>query len=508
MNPAMVRSKNDPAGSTYLVVKDNEAGKDDDSRDGYIRVINVPCGDYSITETNAPEGYVAVTLSKGITVTHDHQAKAKFCNEQAALDFGDAPDSGPYPTVLASNGARHIIVSGFFMGVSVDSEPNGQPDNNALGDDKDLRYPPPNDDEDGVTFDTPLVKCQQANITVTASRPGMLDAWIDFNADGDWNDSWSDGSEQMFASQPLGVGPNTLTFTVPCEAAVTDRTYARFRFSTAGGLSYVGPASDGEVEDYQVVIESGSCNPAIEIVKTATLCCNGDDDDCCHHCCPGDHDGCDDDCCNGGDDDDCCHHCCPGVDPLDVSVGDTVTYCYEVTNTGDVILYNVNVNDDIYGNVPLAKTVLVPDESTNGTLPHVVVESDKPSVTNIATANGETAKQEEVTDTDDCTIIVNQQIGTIIAHKFNDVNGNGIQDGGEANLQGWTMTLYSGDNCRGKPLQSGETDSSGNKTFTGMAQGTYSVKETMKYGWTNICDLCRQQQAAGMRRQTSDSQIP
>ena len=97
---------------------------------------------------------------------------------------------------------------------------------------------------------------------------------------------------------------------------------------------------------------------------------------------------------------------CPGSDPLAVSIGDTVTYCYNVTNTGDVNLTGVTVNDDIYGPVTLGKTTLAPGESTGGTLTHVVVESDAPSVIDIATATGTPPVGAEVTDTDDCTINV------------------------------------------------------------------------------------------------------
>ncbi|MGB7000573.1 MAG: DUF11 domain-containing protein, partial [Halobacteriota archaeon] len=67
---------------------------------------------------------------------------------------------------------------------------------------------------------------------------------------------------------------------------------------------------------------------------------------------------------------------CPGSDPLAVDVGDTVTYCFNVTNTGDVNLTGVKVNDNIYGSVTLATTTLAPGDSTLGSLTHVVVESD------------------------------------------------------------------------------------------------------------------------------------
>ena len=44
-----------------------------------------------------------------------------------------------------------------------------------------------------------------------------------------------------------------LTFAVPGSANANATTFARFRFSTTGGLSPTGPAPDGEVEDYQLM---------------------------------------------------------------------------------------------------------------------------------------------------------------------------------------------------------------------------------------------------------------
>jgi uncharacterized repeat protein (TIGR01451 family) len=97
---------------------------------------------------------------------------------------------------------------------------------------------------------------------------------------------------------------------------------------------------------------------------------------------------------------------CPGSDPLAVNIGDTVTYCFNVTNTGDVTLSGITVNDDIYGSVTLGTTTLAPSESTEGTLTHIVVGSDAPSVTDTATAMGTDPLDGTVTDTDPCTINV------------------------------------------------------------------------------------------------------
>src|SRR6185436_16828706 len=102
---------------------------------------------------------------------------------------------------------------------------------------------------DGVIFNGPLLVGQMAMVDVIASTNGFLDAWIDFNRNG----GWSDFDEQVFNTVPLGPGTNHLSFAVPL-AAVPSNTFARFRFSTAGHLSFDGLALDGEVEDYRVTI--------------------------------------------------------------------------------------------------------------------------------------------------------------------------------------------------------------------------------------------------------------
>jgi hypothetical protein len=159
------------------------------------------------------------------------------------LDWGDAPDPS-YPTLAANNGASHIVVPGMYLGTAIDKDSDGQPDASATGDDLDTD----GDDEDGVVFATPLVPWYQAELNVTASLPGYLDAWVDFNDDGDW----ADAGEKVFHSQPLVAGIQRLSFTVPNDADIIDFTFARFRYSSTGGLSYTGGADDGEVEDYKV----------------------------------------------------------------------------------------------------------------------------------------------------------------------------------------------------------------------------------------------------------------
>ncbi len=161
------------------------------------------------------------------------------------VDYGDAPEP-TYPTNLANDGARHYIVSnGPFLGAIVDAEADGQPDATTTGDDN----LDGSDDEDGVVFTSPLIPGLLATVDVTASAPGLLNAWLDFNTNG----SWGDTDEQIFQDVPLVAGTNSLSFTVPAGANLA-LTSARFRFSTTGGLTFTGLASDGEVEDYMVSV--------------------------------------------------------------------------------------------------------------------------------------------------------------------------------------------------------------------------------------------------------------
>jgi hypothetical protein len=154
-----------------------------------------------------------------------------------AFDFGDAPSG--YATLLTDDGARHIA-TGPSLGINRDVEPDGQPSAGADGDDR----TGDSEDEDGVVFTSSLVGGETATVEITASEAALLNAWIDFNSDGDWTDA----GEQIFTDETLTAGENYLSYPVPLTPE--DSAYARFRINTTGGLSFTGPATDGEVEDY------------------------------------------------------------------------------------------------------------------------------------------------------------------------------------------------------------------------------------------------------------------
>jgi len=160
-----------------------------------------------------------------------------------ALDFGDAPDPG-YATLLATNGARHVILPGLHLGAGVDSESDGQPNASATGDDLN------GNDEDGVSFGGPLLSGQTTSVFVIASTNGILNAWLDFNRNG----SWANPGEQIVTNGLLVTGTNILNLLIPTNVAAGE-SFVRFRFSSVGGLSFAGGTPDGEVEDYAVNLQ-------------------------------------------------------------------------------------------------------------------------------------------------------------------------------------------------------------------------------------------------------------
>jgi PKD repeat protein len=180
----------------------------------------------------------------------------KVLGNQHLMDFGDIAG---YYTGFRDDGANHLIQAGFHLGALIDSDNDGQEDDDAEGDDKDG-----SDDDDGVKFKTPLVPGSAAEITVTASEAGILNAWIDF----DRNGTWADDTDHFLQDYQLKAGEQNITFMVPANAA-PGATYARFRLSKVTGLSYSGPRFSpkpqqdqtdlppvGEVEDYKVKIEA------------------------------------------------------------------------------------------------------------------------------------------------------------------------------------------------------------------------------------------------------------
>ncbi len=92
------------------------------------------------------------------------------------------------------------------------------------------------------------------------------------------------------------------------------------------------------------------------------------------------------------------------VDPISGNPGDTVTYTYVVTNTGDTTLFNVSVDDDVIGHIgDIAE--LAPGESVTLTKDWVL-PSNPPVVTNVGTATGTDVLGKTVSANDDANVTI------------------------------------------------------------------------------------------------------
>ena len=165
-----------------------------------------------------------------------------------ALDFGDAPEP-LYPTLLAADGARHVVVPGVFLGAFAEGDVDGQPSLELNGDDA-----AGVDDEDGVQFLAQVRRGQPVQLEVVASTNGFLTCWIDLNR----ANGWSDAADLVLSNAVLVPGTNILVVNISPDASI-GASAARFRFTTGAQLlPPVGLAPDGEVEDYPVTIAAAA----------------------------------------------------------------------------------------------------------------------------------------------------------------------------------------------------------------------------------------------------------
>jgi hypothetical protein len=212
-------------------------------------------GTYTIREVLEP-GFIQTY--PGVGNGDEHTVTFNGTTAIAGLDFGNqiARDFGDLPAnygVTGTTAASHGYLAGFSLGSNWDAEADGQPSANADSDDlngiknsNDVVI----DDEDGVVLPRPIVAGRtdnrfQVSVTNNTSVAGYLQAWVDFNGDGDLLDA----GEQVAKNLNLATGVHTITFTAPT-AAVLGNSYARFRYSDQLDLSPTGSARAGEVEDY------------------------------------------------------------------------------------------------------------------------------------------------------------------------------------------------------------------------------------------------------------------
>lgn len=417
-----------------LTAADNDGSANGDSRDS----------DFSLSANGA-----VFAFTTGGPGQNNHTIDAGFY--QNVFDRGDLPDTaagigvGNYETLLANNGPSHQIIADLFMGALVDEELDGQPSVGADGDDLN---PPTADDEDGVTIaDLTLLEGAPATIRVTATNLveafARIYGFIDFNADGDFDDA------NETANVEVPAGSNNVEFTldfglVPANGITN--SYARFRLSTDDSASLPnGPAADGEVEDYPVVIFP---EPDIELKKYT----NGEDAD-------------------------------TPTGPT-LGLGDVVTWTYDITNTGVITLVNMVLVDNIEGSVVCPQTQLLPGEGMTCVLTGLATTLGQYANTAVVTGTPTIFPTRRVTDTDP------SHYRTLPLSLGNRVwldngaggggNNDGVQNGTELGIAGVMVHLLDGAgnpvlDTNNQPI-SDVTDADGCYLFDNLRVGNYIVE--------------------------------
>ena len=145
------------------------------------------------------------------------------------------------------------------MGNTVDGEINGQPSSDALGDGSDedgLTIFPSLDLAPGISFSLPLT------VTNTTGDTAYVEAWIDWNGDGDF----ADVGEMVLDIQDNtdGIFPSLINLTVPNDAA-DGLLGLRIRLSNTDDMTPYGITPTGEIEDYLIGINCPSpvCIPFV-----------------------------------------------------------------------------------------------------------------------------------------------------------------------------------------------------------------------------------------------------
>ena len=190
------------------------------------------------------------------------------------FDLGDLPT--PYITNVdgAFTGPAHILppVPNLYLGQSVSGEFFPDLNDEATG-----------DDDDGITFVNPsdwtpgmVASGNGGSLTVEVTGDGWLIVWMDFNADGDFDDEG-----EMVLNWSVTAGTHTIAFDIPQDADLSggQDIYVRARLFASRPFSprtsYTGIAVNGEVEDYLVWICRNLTSPGS--IAGAETGCDGFD---------------------------------------------------------------------------------------------------------------------------------------------------------------------------------------------------------------------------------------
>ena len=229
----------------------------------FNQVLNVTVPATTVTGTVPLRARITNTATPGFSNTfpgttlgevEDHLLTITAPNR----DHGDLADTtagtaaGNYRTLLSDNGPYHTQNAALGLGALWDAEANGLQSSAADGDDLNT-----SDDEDAITATLPtLIPGNAASFTVnlrnTTGAAALLNVWIDFNNNGDFEDA----GEKVMNGQSIANAATSqlVSFTTPAAAKIAT-VGVRIRLTQTAGLTSVGDGGVGEVEDYRIGID-------------------------------------------------------------------------------------------------------------------------------------------------------------------------------------------------------------------------------------------------------------
>ena len=173
---------------------------------------------------------------------------------------------------------------------------------------------------------------------------------------------------------------------------------------------------------------------------------------------------------------------CPGVEKVKAPAGTSVTFCFQITNTGDVDLSNIKLNDPLLGISDMSIQNLSVGESTTLTAAGIIegslINTAHVTGTPVDEEGNEVSNAEPVEDED--TAEVEEELPASIGDRvWEDLNGDGVQDEGEPGLPGVRVELVDGSGV----LADTTTDENGHYEFTGLRPGTYRIRVVPPAGY-------------------------
>ena len=155
-----------------------------------------------------------------------------------------------------------------------------------------------------------------------------------------------------------------------------------------------------------------------------------------------------------------------------VNTGDTVTWTYVVTNTGDANLSNIIVSDNRLqaGDITCPDTILAIDANMTCTATGTAITGQ---YENNGTVIATTPTGATVTDSDLSYYFATDVNGRIGDFAWYDDNDNGFQDSGEVPVNSLDVALL---DASGITMATTTTNSNGYYLFDNLRPGTYSVE--------------------------------